>query len=206
MSHGMVVVGLTGSIGMGKTTAADMLRALGLPVFDADAAVHALQSPGGAALPAIATAFPGLVREGVLDREAMAERVFKDPESLRKLEEIVHPLVRAEEQRFLRNAGLRGADLAVLEIPLLFESGGERRCDYTIVVTAPSFLQKARVLKRPGMTEERLHGVLAKQTPDAEKRKRADFIVPTGMGRYHTLNALREIVRLIRRRKTKPRK
>ncbi|MCE2509525.1 MAG: dephospho-CoA kinase [Alphaproteobacteria bacterium] len=199
----MAIVGLTGSIGMGKTTAANMLRRLGLPVFDADAVVHALQRPDGAALPAIARAFPGLVKNGALDRDAMAECVFTDPKSLHRLEEIVHPLVRTAEKRFLRNAGLRRADLVVLEIPLLFENDAERRCDFTIVVTAPPFVQQARVLRRPGMTPARLQAVLAKQTPDAEKRKRADFIVPTGMGRHHTLNALREIVRLIRRRKNR---
>ena len=204
MNHGMVVIGLTGSIGMGKTTTAKMLRHLGLPVFDADAVVHELQGPSGAALPKISKAFPGLVKKGALDREGLAERVFEEPESLHRLEEIVHPLVHAAERRFLMRAAAGRADLAVLEIPLLFESGAEHRCDFTIVVTAPSFVQEARVLRRAGMTATKLHAILAQQTPDAEKRKRADFVVPTGMGHHHTLNALREIVRLIRRRKDSP--
>ncbi len=204
MNHGMVVIGLTGSIGMGKTTAASMLRDLGLPVFDADAVVHELQRPGGAALPKIAKAFPGLVKQGVLDRDGMAERVFEEPESLRRLEEIVHPLVQTAERRFLMRAAAGRAGIVVLEIPLLFESGAEHRCDFTIVVTAPPFVQEARVLRRTGMTATRLRAILAQQTPDAEKRNRADFVVPTGMGRHHTLNALREIVRLIRRRKDSP--
>ena len=198
MSDGPIVLGLTGSIGMGKSTAADMLRQLGLPVFDADAVVHKLQAPGGQAIPAIARAFPDLVTEGVLDRARLAKRAFDAPDVLHRLEHILHPLVHEAETRFRRFAALGRRPLVVLDIPLLFESGAERRCDYTLVVTAPPFVQKARVLKRPGMTPARFRAVLDKQMPDLEKRRRADFVIPTGAGRYHTRNALREIVRQTR--------
>lgn len=201
MNQGTVVIGLTGSIGMGKTTAANMLRRLGLPVFDADATVHELQRPGGAALPEIAKVFPGLVKKGILDREGLAKRVFEEPGNLRQLEEIVHPLVHDAEQRFFMRVATGRTGIAVLEIPLLFESGAEHRCDFTIVVSAPSFVQKARVLWRPGMTITKFNAILAQQLSDAESRSRADFIVPTGMGRRYTLNALRGVVRLIRGRK-----
>lgn len=198
MNYGLTVLGLTGSIGMGKSTAAEMLRQMGLPVFDADAAVHKLQAPGGAAIPAIARAFPDLVTGGVLDRARLAKRAFDTPDVLHQLERILHPLVHKAEMRFLRFAALGRRPLVVLDIPLLFESGAERRCDYTLVVTAPPFVQAARVLKRPGMTPARFHAVLEKQMPDFEKRRRADFIIPTGAGRYQTRNALREIVRQTR--------
>lgn len=197
MNRGMVVLGLTGSIGMGKSTAAEMLRRMGVPVFDADAAVHALQAPGGRAIPAIAAAFPDLVKRGVLDRAGLARRAFDDPTCLGQLEKILHPLVREAEARFLRMATFGRQPLVVLDIPLLFESASDHRCDWTIVVTAPPFVQKARVLKRVDMTPARFCAVLAKQMPDCEKRKRADFVVPTGTGRGPTLNALREIVRLV---------
>ncbi len=196
----MIVLGLTGSIGMGKSTAAGMLRRLGCRVFDADATVHALQAPGGKAVAAIAEAFPDCVKGGVLDREGLGDRVFKAPEKLRRLEKIVHPLVREAEEHFLRLAAAQGCPLVVLDIPLLFESGAERRCDYTIVMTAPAFVQKARVLRREGFTPERFRDVLEKQMPDAEKRRRADFVVSTGLGRHHALNALREIVKLVQGR------
>ncbi len=148
----MVIVGLTGSIGMGKSTAARMLRQMGVPVYDADAAVHALQAPGGAALPPIEAAFPGVVKNGVLDRQALGGRVFGNREALRRLEAIVHPLVARQQRAFLRRAAQRGVPLVVLDIPLLFEGRGERRVDATLVVTAPAFLQRRRVLARP--TEE----------------------------------------------------
>jgi len=196
----MIVLGLTGSIGMGKSTAAGMLRRLGCRVFDADATVHALQAPGGKAVAAIAEAFPDCVKGGVLDRESLGARVFKVPEKLRRLEKIMHPLVHEAEERFLRLAAAQGCPLVVLDIPLLFESGADRRCDYTIVMTAPAFVQKARVLRREGFTPERFRDVLEKQMPDAEKRRRADFVVSSGLGRHHALNALREIVKLVQGR------
>jgi len=198
VSDGLTVLGLTGSIGMGKSTAAEMLRQLGLPVFDADAVVHKLQASGGRAIPAIARAFPDLVTGGVLDRARLARRAFEAPDVLRRLEQILHPLVHEAEMRFLRLAALGRRPLVVLDIPLLFESGAERRCDYTLVVTAPSFVQAARVLKRPGMTPARFRAVLDKQMPDLEKRKRADFVIPTGAGRHYTRSVLCEIIRQTR--------
>jgi dephospho-CoA kinase len=191
------VIGLTGSIGMGKTTAAAMLRRLGLPVHDADAEVHRLQAPGGPALPAIGAAFPGTVRDGVLDREGLRRALAADPRGWPVLERILHPLVRAAEERFLARARAAGRRAAVLDIPLLFETGAERRCDVVITVTAPAFVQRARVLRRPGMTPARLAAMLARQTPDAEKRRRADFVVDTGHGRRQTLRTLAKILRIL---------
>ena len=178
----MVIVGLTGSIGMGKSTAARMLREMGVPVYDADAAVHALQAPGGAALPGIEAVFPGVVKAGVLDRQALGARVFGNKEALRKLEAIVHPLVGQRQKAFLRRAALAGEKLVVLDIPLLFEGLGERRVDATLVVSAPAFLQRRRVMARPGMTAEKLDGILRQQVPDALKRRKASRIIPTGLG------------------------
>jgi dephospho-CoA kinase len=191
------VIGLTGSIGMGKTTAAAMLRHLGLPVHDADAEVHRLQAPGGPALPAIAAAFPGTVRDGMLDREALRRSLAADPSGWPALERILHPMVRQAEERFLARARAARHPAAVLDIPLLFETGAERRCDAVITVTAPEFVQRARVLRRPGMTPARFAAMLARQIPDAEKRRRADFVVDTGQGRRHTLQALAKILRIL---------
>ena len=176
----MVILGLTGSIGMGKSTTAAMFRDAGVPVFDADAAVHALYR--GAAVPAIEAAFPGVATGGAVDRELLRQRVLDDPSVLRRLEAIVHPLVRAERAAFLARAGAAGAPLAVLDIPLLFETGGDAEVDVVAVVTAPEAVQKARVLLRPGMTEARLSAILARQVPDAEKRARARFVIDTGAG------------------------
>ena len=162
----MVIVGLTGSIGMGKSTAAKMLREMGVPVYDADAAVHELQAPGGAALPGIEVAFPGVVKAGVLDRQALGARVFGNKEALRRLEAIVHPLVFKKQRAFLRRSALAGEKLVVLDIPLLFEGLGERRVDATLVVSAPAFLQRRRVMARPGMTAEKFAGILRQQVPD----------------------------------------
>jgi len=173
------VLGLTGSIGMGKSATADLFRRLGVPVHDADATVHRLYR-GRAAAP-IEKEFPGTVSDGIVDRTKLGAAVFNDPERMKRLEAIVHPLVREEEDNFLK----RVADLApvaILDIPLLFETGGERRCDATLVVTAPSSVQRARVMGRPGMTEQKFSAILAKQMPDAEKRARAHFLVDTGRG------------------------
>lgn len=189
------VLGLTGSIGMGKSTTAGLFRALGVPVHDADAAVHALYR--GAAAPLVEAAFPGTVREGVVDRRALGARVLGDPAALARLEAIVHPLVRAEEEAFLARAAAAGARLAVLDIPLLLESGGERRCDAVAVVTAPPDVQRARVLARPGMSEEALAAILARQVPDAEKRKKAHFLVDTGRGVPAAARQVRDIVRAL---------
>jgi dephospho-CoA kinase len=197
----MVIVGLTGSIGMGKTTAADHLRRLGLPIHDADAAVHEMMAGGGEAVAAVAAAFPGVVRDGAVDRDALGAIVYADPAALARLEAIIHPRVRRREEDFLRRSALRGAALAVLDIPLLFETHGDRRVDATIVVSAPAFLQAQRVLQRPGMTAERLARIRAQQMPDAEKRRRADFVVLTGLGKDRSLRDLTAIVRMLAGRK-----
>lgn len=193
----MIVLGLTGSIGMGKSTAARMLRRLGCPVHDADAAVHRLYARGGAAVAPIAAAFPGAVKDGAVDRVALSARVVGDPEALRRLEAIVHPLVLADSRRFLRQCARRRVRVAVMDIPLLFEGTGRARVDSVAVVTAPAFVQRTRVLARPGMTEAKLSAILARQTPDAEKRRLADFVVPTGLGRRYSLNRLAKIVKML---------
>lgn len=195
----MVILGLTGSIGMGKTAAARALRRLGVPVCESDEVVHALLAPGGAAVAPIGRAFRGVVRDGAVDREALAKKVFKDPAALKKLEAIVHPLVHSAQDRFLRLAAARRESLVALDVPLLFESGTYRKCDAVVVVSAPRFLQEARVMGRPEMTRERLAGILSRQMPDAEKRRRADFVVQTGLGHGHSLQRLRDIVTLLRK-------
>ena len=176
----MIILGLTGSIGMGKSTTAAMFAARGCPVHSADEAVHRLYS--GRAAPLVEARFPGTAPGGVVDRVRLSAAVLDDAEALRDLERIVHPLVREEEARFLDEARRAGAPVAVLDIPLLFETGGEARVDRTLTVSAPADIQRARVLARPGMTPERFEAILAKQMPDAEKRRRADFIVDTGAG------------------------
>ncbi len=173
------VLGLTGSIGMGKSATADIFRRLGVPVHDADAAVHRLY--GGRAAPLIEKAFPGTVARGVVDRARLGAAVLSDPARLRELEAIVHPLVRGEEESFLERVSSL-SPIAVLDIPLLFETGGETRCDAVLVVTAPAWVQRQRVLARPGMTEEKFNAILAKQMPDVDKRARAHFLVDTSRG------------------------
>ncbi|PWC32259.1 dephospho-CoA kinase [Azospirillum sp. TSO35-2] len=197
----MVVLGLTGSIGMGKSTAAGMLKAMGAPVCDSDAVVHRLLGPGGRAVPAIDAAFPGVVIDGAVSRPALGAAVFRDPSALKRLEAILHPMVQAGQRDFLAGAARRGAKIAVLDIPLLFETHGERRVDATVVVSAPFPVQRARVMARPGMTAEKFAGILARQMPDAEKRRRADYVVPTGAGRLVTRRALQGIVRDVVRRR-----
>jgi dephospho-CoA kinase len=173
----MIVLGLTGSIGMGKTTVGNFFSECRVPVYDADAAVHRLYT--GDAAPLIEAAFPGTAEGGTVDRARLAERVVGDAEALKRLEAIVHPLVRREEERFLAKAEADGAAVAVLDIPLLLETGGDKRCDAVVVVSAPAETQRARVMGREGMTEEKFASLLAKQMPDAEKRRRADFVVDT---------------------------
>jgi dephospho-CoA kinase len=189
----MLIVGLTGSIAMGKTETARMFARLGYPVFDADAVVHKLYDVGGAAVPLIARAFPGTVTDGKVDRVALADRVTGDPEALARLESIVHPLVRREQQAFLEAARTSGHAFAVLDIPLLFETGRDEDVDAIVVASAPQDVQKARVLARPGMTQEKFAAILARQLPDSEKRRRADFVVDTSTG----LEAAFEQVRAI---------
>jgi dephospho-CoA kinase len=198
----MIVLGLTGSIGMGKSTAAGFFTDAGAPVHDADAVVHRLYS--GEAVPEIEAAFPGTTHDGKVDRVRLGERVLGDPAALGRLEAIVHPLVRRDEERFLAAAEAAGAEVAVLDIPLLFESGGERRCDAVVVVSAPPDVQRARVLARPGMTQEKLARVLSRQMPDTEKRARADFVVDSSQDFDSTRAQVRAILdkakRLPRRR------
>lgn len=187
----MIVLGLTGSIGMGKTTTAAMFAAEGVPCHDADAAVHAIYSGQDAKI--IEAAFPGVTGPEGVDRQKLAKKVLGNPEALARLEKLVHPLVRKHEQEFLEHWRRRGAPLVVLDIPLLFETGGEARVDRIAVATAPFDIQHERVLARPGMTEEKFQAIIARQMPDAEKRSRADFIINTGDG----LDAARRSVRRI---------
>jgi len=196
----MFVLGLTGSIGMGKTTAAGMLRRMGLPLHDADRAVHRLLAKGGAAVAAVEAAFPGVVVDDAVDRERLAARVFEDPAALQRLEGILHPAVRRTTRAFLGRQTRANRPLAVLDIPLLFETGSAVLCDAVMVVTAPAFVQRARVMGRAGMTPARFQAILAKQMPDREKRRRADFVVQTGLSKAATLRQLRGIVTLLRRR------
>ena len=196
----MFVLGLTGSIGMGKTAAAKMLRRMGLPLHDADRAVHRLLAKGGAAVAAVEAAFPGVAVDGAVDRERLAVRVFEDPAALERLEEILHPAVRRTTRAFLGRHARAGRPLVVLDIPLLFEAGGEALCDAVVVVTAPAFVQRARVMGRRGMTPARFQAILANQMPDREKRRRADFVVKTGLSKAAALRQLRAIIKLLRRR------
>lgn len=188
----MIVLGLTGSIGMGKSTVAAMFADEGVPVFDADAEVHKLQGPGGRLVAAIEAAFPDTTGPGGVDRTALGEAVFGNPRAFKRLEDIVHPAVAAERQRFLD--ANRGRPLVVLDIPLLFEAGGWRQVDKIAVVSAPAAIQRARVLARPGMSVERFESILARQMPDAEKRERADFVIPTGGSLAETREAVRAVI------------
>jgi len=179
----MLILGITGSIGMGKSEAAGMLRRLGLPVFESDSAVHAMTGPGGAAVNAIGDAFPEAVCDGAVDRKRLGARVFDDDEALSRLESILHPRVYAAQRAFLaRVVGCR-CPMAALDIPLLFETGGERKVDVVAVVSAPPRVQRRRVLSRSGMTEARLKEILARQSPDREKRRLADYVLPAGLGK-----------------------
>jgi dephospho-CoA kinase len=189
------VLGLTGSIGMGKSTTAAMFRAEGIPVHDADAAVHAFYRD--AAAPLIEAAFPGTVVRGSVDRERLGRQVLGNPEALKTLEAIVHPLVRQSELQFRRTAAEARASLIVLDVPLLFETQGERRCDAVLVVTASPDIQRQRVLARHGMTPERFEALQARQMPDAEKRRRAHFLVDTGHGQESAWHEVRAILRAL---------
>ncbi len=196
----MIVLGLTGSIAMGKSTAAQTFRSFGLPVFDADAAVYRLLGPGGAGVGPVGEAFADCAGARAIDRQALGRRVFGDPAALQRLEAILHPLVRAEQDRFLGRCRARGEGLAVLDIPLLYETGGERRVDAVAVVSAPAFIQTQRVLRRPGMTAARLAAIRARQLPDRDKRRRADFVIPTGLDRRRAIQAIGAIIDRLRGR------
>lgn len=193
----MKVLGLTGGIGMGKSNAASVLRRVGVLVFDADAAVHRLQRRGGAAVPAIAATFPGSVRDGAVDRRALRQAVLGDGAALKRLEGIMHPLVRQAERRFLARARRAGRRLAVLDVPLLLETGGERRVDHVVVVSAPARVQRARVRRRGTLSAAQIEAVIGRQMPDREKRRRADTVVRTGLSRHDTQRQLRRLVRVL---------
>jgi dephospho-CoA kinase len=193
----MKVIGLTGGMGMGKSTAAAAFRRARVPVFDADASVHHLQARGGRAVPVIEAAFPGTTIEGAVDRAALRQAVLGKPEALARLEAILHPMVRQDEKAFLARARRAGHRVAVLDIPLLFETGG-RKVDRVIVVSAPRAVQMHRVRLRRKMSAADIEAVLARQMPDAEKRHRADIVVRTGLSRFHALRALRRLIKELR--------
>jgi dephospho-CoA kinase len=195
----MIILGLTGSIAMGKSTAAVMFRQLRVPVYDADAAVHRLLGHGGAAVAAIDRLFPGVVEDGAVSRPALGARVFGDEAALRRLEGVLHPLVRDARERFLARERRRGTPLVVVDIPLLYETGAERECDAVAVVSAPAFLQMQRLRRRPNFSEGRVAAVLSRQMPDAEKRRRADFVVPSGLGKALTRKRIAWIVEGLQR-------
>lgn len=191
----MIVIGLTGSIGMGKSTTADLFKAEGIPVHDADKIVHELyDGPNSAKVEA---AFPGVVIDGKVDRALLGARVLGNPDAMKKLEAIVHPMVRDAEQAFLKNAEHNGDKAVLMDIPLLFETGGENRVDVVVVVSAPEEIQRERVLARPGMTPEKFEAILAKQVPDAEKRKRADYVINTADGIENAKEQVRAILQII---------
>ena len=189
-----LLIGLTGSVGMGKSETAKLFARLGIPVYDADDVVRALYAKGGAAVRPIAAAFPAAVKDGAVDRKALSRIVTGDAAAFQRLEEIAHPLVRARREAFIAQAERTGAPLAVLDIPLLFETGSEKDVDVVVVVSAPTEIQRERVLSRPGMTEEKFAAILARQTPDAEKRAKADFVIDTSKGFDHAAAQVEAIV------------
>jgi dephospho-CoA kinase len=198
----MLLLGLTGSIGMGKSTTAKLFAEAGVPVYDADATVHMLYE--GEAVPAIEAAFPGTTTDGKVDRNKLSARVVHDPAAMSQLEQIVHPMLGASRQKFLDDAERSGAPVAVVDVPLLFETGGEKRVDAVVVVTTTPEIQRQRILARDNMTSEKLDAILARQLPDAEKRRRADFVVDTSHGldpvRTRIRDILTEAVRMPQRR------
>jgi dephospho-CoA kinase len=188
----MIIRGLTGSIGMGKSTTAKLFAEAGVPVYDADAAVHMLYE--GEAAPAIEAAFPGATVDGKVDRNRLSARVVHDPAAIKRLEQIVHPMLGASRQKFLRDAEQSGAPVAVVDVPLLFETGGEERVDAVVVVTTTPEIQRERILERPNMTDEKLDAILTRQMPDAEKQKRAHFVVDTSHGLDPVRKRIRDIL------------
>ncbi|MGI9372480.1 MAG: dephospho-CoA kinase [Hyphomicrobiales bacterium] len=191
----MKILGLTGSIAMGKSETSRMFRALGVPVFDADKAVHELYAKGGAAIEPLGKLFPDAIIDGAVDREQLGKRVLGDEQAMKQLEAIVHPLVREMRVEFIETARKEGHMLVVLDIPLLFETGYDEELDAIVVVSAPYEIQRERVLNRPGMTEEKFQAILSRQVPDAEKRKKADFIVDSSQGLEHAAEQVDQIVR-----------
>lgn len=194
------VLGLTGSIGMGKTATAKLFARLGIPVHDADAVVHGLYETGGAAVGPIDASFPGSAKGGRVDRAALASQLAADDAAFQRLEAIVHPLVREAEQKFLEAAAQRGDELVVLDIPLLFETGGAARVDAVLVVSAAPDVQRARVLARKGMTLEKLEAIHARQMPDVDKRAKADFLIETDKGLAHAFESVKKIIAQLRER------
>jgi dephospho-CoA kinase len=193
----MIVLGLTGSIAMGKSTAASLFKRLLIPIHDSDRTVHTLINAGGAAIPAIGDAFSGVIKDGAVDREAMARHVYNNPQALRRLEGILHPLVYADQRRFLSHHRRCGTNIVVLDIPLLFETNGDRHCDAVCVVFTSKMMQTYRLLRRPGMTPERIDAIRARQMPDAEKQRRADFLIPSGLGLGRMMREIQGIVRTV---------
>tara|TARA_Y100000588_G_scaffold382041_1_gene468752 strand:+ start:1205 stop:1831 length:627 start_codon:yes stop_codon:yes gene_type:complete len=194
----MIFLGLTGSIGMGKTTVADAFASCGIPTFEADAVTHDLLGPNGAALPIVMRVFPEVVSNGLVDRTKLGDVVFRDAGALQKLEAIIHPLVSDQERVFRDQVVADGCWLAVFDIPLLFETGASHRFDYIAVVSAPVSIQRARVLKRAGMTEEKFEAIMARQVPDQVKRCKADFIIDTGSGKRRTFQHIQRIIEDLR--------
>ena len=196
----MILVGLTGSIGMGKSTTAQMFARAGAPVYDADAEVRRLYAPGGAAVAPVEAAFPGVTVAGAVDRADLAERVLGDPAALARLNGIVWPLMGVSRAQFLSRAEAAGADFAIMDIPLLLETGGERNVNVVVVVSAPAAVQRRRVLGRPGMTEEKFDAILAAQMPDQDKRARADFVIDTSLGLNSAKSQVAAVITALRER------
>jgi len=194
MTQGMLVIGLTGGIGMGKSTAAKILGDMGLPIYVADAVVHQLLKKGGKGVKPVAKMFPETFTRGAIDRPTLSRMVFSDPTRLTRLEKILHPMVRDAELAFLTKARAKKAGAAILEIPLLFETKGQKRCDFTICVTAPKAVQKARVIQRPAMNIAKFNAILRRQMPDKQKRKLADYVVQTGTSYAHTRHQLEKVL------------
>lgn len=189
------IIGLTGGIGMGKSTVASQLERLGAKICNADDIVHQLLAKGGAAVQVIGKRFPDVVVDGRINRQRLGDIVFRDKEKLQWLESVLHPLVQQAENRFIERESRKGARLIVLDIPLLFETGGESRCDMTLLVTAPPFIQRMRVMQRKGMTLEKFHRIVKSQMPDRDKRKLADIIIPTGLGKARSFQSVAHVVR-----------
>jgi len=197
-SNNLSVIGLTGSIGMGKSETAKIFERAGIPLFDSDAAVHVLMSENGAATPLVGRLFPEVKNNNGIDRKALGGKVFKDPEALKKLESILHPMVSEKRRDFFDQARAEGHDIVVVDVPLLFETGAEKDCDFTVVVTAPIELQRQRVLSRPDMTMQKFENILAQQMPDEEKKRRADFIVHSDQGLSYAEEQVDKIIQEIR--------
>jgi len=194
----MIILGLTGSIGMGKTTTARMFRQLGVPVHDADRAVHQMMDPGGAAHDKIIKIFPNVQNGNKINRRALGDEVFSNEAALNSLEMILHPLVKQHKVKFLGQAARQRRPLVILDVPLLFETGGQAFCDGVITVSAPFFVQRTRVMARPQMTEQKFRAILNRQLPDHEKRRRSDFVILTGIGRHESLRSVRKVIEISR--------